>query len=147
MGSHTSTFHRVTRAPRIDPRISNGFVLIGRGERRKGRAIPIPIPIPIPTPIPIWREYERHKYRSSRLETFATEQQSDPRTARQKDGGEEDVDGEQGDGEGRQHRHRPRERPQPDRQAPPQCQEDADAFGGKAERKRKKPSERGERRV
>merc|ERR1712156_741322 len=123
-------------------RISNGFVLIGRGERRKGRAIPISIPIPI------WREYERHKYWSPpRLETFATEQQPDPRTTRQKDGGEEDVDREQGDGEGGQHGHRPRERPQPDRQAPPQCQEDADAFGGKAERQRKKPSERGERRV
>merc|ERR1712013_398072 len=162
MGSHTSTFRRVTRA-RIDPsRISNGFVLIGRESGEKGAQsqsqshsqIPNPnpksqsqIPIPIPIPIPIWREYERHKHRSPGLETFATEQQPDSRTTRQKDGGEEDVDREQGDGEGRQHRHRPRERPQPDRQAPPQCQEDADAFGGKTERKRKKPSERGERRV
>merc|ERR1712223_487695 len=104
-------------------------------------------PNPNPNPIPSWREYERHKYRSPWPETFATEQQPDSRTTRQKDGGEEDVDWEQGDGEGRQHRHRPRIRPQPDRQAPPQCQEDADAFGGKTERKRKKPSERGERRV
>merc|ERR1712038_420252 len=36
MGSHTSTFHRVTRASRIDPRISNGFVLIGRESGEKG---------------------------------------------------------------------------------------------------------------
>merc|ERR1712079_353429 len=137
MGSHTSTFHRVTRAPGIDlRRNSNGFVLIGRESGEKGAQSQI-----------IWREYERHKYRSPRLETFTTEQQPDPRTTRQKDGSEEDVDREQGDGVGRQHRHRPRERPQPDRQASPQCQEDADAFGGKAERKRKKPGERGERRV
>merc|ERR1712156_43325 len=133
----TSTTHR-------SPSDLQRFCIDWQRERRKGRAIPISIPIPIP----IWREYERHKYRSPpRLETFATEQQPDPRTTRQKDGGEEDVDREQGDGEGGQHRHRPRERPQPDRETPPQCQEDADAFGGKAERKRKKPSERGERRV
>ena len=55
-------------------RIVQRFCIDWQREHRKGRAIPIPIPI--------WREYERHKYRSSRLETFATEQQPDPRTTR-----------------------------------------------------------------
>merc|ERR1712156_889041 len=105
----TSTTHR-------SPSDLQRFCIDWQRERRKGRAIPIPIPIPIA----IWREYERHKYRSSPgLETFATEQQPDSRTTRQKDGGEEDIDWEQGDGEGRQHRPRPRERPRSIWRAPP----------------------------